>query len=291
MQKVSVIIPNYNYGRYLRQAVESALNQTLRPHEIIVVDDGSTDESRDILREFGDSVIVIEQSNKGVAAARNNASAIATGNFLAFIDADDFWHASKLEKQMQVFQSDAEIGFVHCGSTYVDENGAILKEYVTGEQGWVADSLLKFHEVVIANTIVVERKLFAKIGGYDTTRELHPSEDWDLCYRLARESKLGFVREPLLFYRQHGRGGHENIAKMERAMLIAFNKAFCDPLNDIQQLRREAYGNLYFVLAGSYYHSGRIGKALVNAMKSVFHYPPIAASFFSFATRFVKGNS
>ncbi|MFN0277451.1 MAG: glycosyltransferase family 2 protein [Pyrinomonadaceae bacterium] len=288
MSKISVIIPNYNYGRYLRQAVQSALDQTLRPHEIIVVDDGSTDESKEILRGFGDSIKIIEQSNKGVAAARNNGAEIADGEFLAFLDADDYWHNEKLEKQMEKFDSDAEIGFVHCGHSNVDENGVHLDDYISGQEGWVASELLRFQEVVIANTIIVRREVFKKVGGYDTNRELHPSEDWDLCYRLARVCKLGFVRESLLYYRQHGQGGHTNIGRMERAMLTAFEKAFLDPAKDIQQLRSEAYGNLYLVLAGSYYHSGQAGKAVISALKGVIRYPPIAARLFEFPVRLIK---
>ena len=288
MQKVSVIIPNYNYGRFLRQAIQSALDQSLKPHEIIVVDDGSTDDSMEILRSFGDSIIMIEQSNQGVAAARNKGSENATGDFLAFLDSDDFWHPNKLEKQMLMFPSDAEIGFVHCGITNIDENGVLLDDYLEGEEGWVADGLLKLQAVVIATTIIVKGKLFTEIGGYDTNRDLHPSEDWDLCYRLSHESKLGFVREPLMYYRHHGRGGHTNIARMERAMLIAFEKAFSDPAENIQRVRRKAYGNLYLVIAGSFYRAGYIGKSIISALKSVFQNPLNAARLVGFPFRATK---
>ena len=295
MQKVSVIIPNYNYGRFLGQAIQSVLDQSLQPHEIIVVDDGSTDDSKEILRSFGDSIIVVEQANNGVAAARNKGGEISTGEFLAFLDADDYWLPEKLEKQMEKFRSDAEIGFVHCGLMNVDENGTHLDDHVSGEEGWITDALLKFQEVVIANTIVVKRELFTKVGGYDTNRDLHPSEDWDLCYRLSRECKLGFVRESLLYYRHHGKGGHTNIVRMERAMLIAFEKAFRNPAEEIQRLQSEAYGNLYLVLAGSYYHSGHIAKSVVSALKGVVHNPLIAKRLFGFpfrlAGRIFRGRS
>ena len=283
--KVSVIIPNYNYGRFLRQAIQSAFDQTLKPHEILVVDDGSTDDSKEILREFGDKIIVIEQANEGVAAARNKGAEIATGDLLAFLDADDFWHPEKLEKQMEKFHSDIEIGFVHCGLANVDENGVHIDDYFSGDEGWVAETLLKFQPAVIANTIVVKRQLFTKIGGYDTNRDLHPSEDWDLCCRLAHECKLGFVREPLLYYRQHGKGGHTNIARMERAMLIAFEKAFRDPAMEIQQFRNKAYGNLCLVLAGSYYHSGYIGRSILSGLKGLAYDPRIAARLLGFPFR------
>ena len=285
MQKVSVIIPNYNYGRFLRQAIESALDQSFPPHEVIVVDDGSTDESREVLDSFGDAIIAVDQTNAGVAAARNKGAEIATGEYFAFLDADDFWHREKLEKQMDKFRLDDDIGFVHCALTNVDEKGVRIDDHLVGKEGWVGDELLRFQEVVVANTIVVKRDVFAKVGGYDTTRELHPSEDWDLCYRLTRECKLGFVREPLLYYRHHGKGGHTNIARMERAMLIAFEKAFRDPAPEIQRLKSEAYGNLYMVLAGSYYHSGEIAKSVVSALRGVSHNPMRAKRVFGFPLR------
>jgi len=223
-----------------------------------------------------------------VAAARNKGAEIATGDLLAFLDADDFWHDEKLEKQLQRFSTDPEIGFVHCGSKYVDENGASIKDYVVGEEGHVADSLLRFEAVVIANTLVIKRELFAEIGGFDVNRELHPSEDWDLCYRLSRICKLGFVREPLLYYRQHGTGGHTNIERMERAMLIAFEKAFQDPANEVQDLRRVAYGNLYLVLAGSYHHAGSVGRGIASALKGVIKNPGITVKLLGFPFRKTK---
>ncbi len=288
MQKVSVIIPNYNYGRFLKQSIQSVLDQTMKPHEIIVVDDGSTDNSMEILHSFGHSILAVEQPNAGVAAARNKGAAIASGDFLAFLDADDYWHPKKLETQMREFSSASEVGFVHCGSTYVDENGNRIKDYIVGGEGWIADELLKFQPVVIANTLVIRQDVFNEIGGFDTNRELHPSEDWDLCYRLSRVCKLGFVREPLLYYRQHGAGGHTNINRMERAMKIAFEKAFQDPAPEIQKLRRTAYGNLYLVLSGSYYYAGRTGQSAACALKGIFQNPRSATRLFGMPFRKVR---
>src|SRR5712675_1199611 len=97
--RVSVIIPTYNSGRLVVEAVESALAQTLAPAEILVVDDGSTDDTRDRLAKFGPPVSYIHQENQGVAAARNRGIRAATGDLVAFLDADDVWHPKKLERQ------------------------------------------------------------------------------------------------------------------------------------------------------------------------------------------------
>ena len=290
MKKVSVIIPNYNYGRFLAEAIESALNQTYEPHEIIVVDDGSTDESREILEKYGDRIRVHYQKNEGVGAARNMGAEMATGDILAFLDADDYWSPQKLEKQLAELLSDPTIGLVHCGLQYVDDKGELGEEYLFGLSGWVATNLLRFEPVIAGpgGTTLMRKDVFLEMGGYDTNKDLHPSEDWDLSYRIATKYKFGFVREPLLYYRQHGGGGHLNIARMERAMLLAFGKAFLDRAEKIQKIRRECYGNLYLVLAGSYFHSGDITKSVISAIQGAYYYPRTLTRLLAFPIRTVK---
>ncbi|MBV6496243.1 MAG: putative glycosyltransferase EpsE [Pyrinomonadaceae bacterium] len=120
---ISVIIPNYNYARYLPEAIESVLAQTHKNVEVIVVDDGSTDDSKEVLASFGDRIRTIFQQNQGVSAARNRGVAESNGDFLAFLDADDAFLPSKLEKQLELFRADEEIGLVHVGMVNVDPNG------------------------------------------------------------------------------------------------------------------------------------------------------------------------
>src|SRR6478735_6137584 len=102
---VSVIIPTYNYGRFLRHALRSALDQTVTPLEIIVVDDGSTDETPDVVASFGEKVRYIRQENSGVCVARNRGVADSTGKLIAFLDADDIWEPEKLAKQRERFET------------------------------------------------------------------------------------------------------------------------------------------------------------------------------------------
>src|SRR5690348_12724766 len=106
MPPISVIIPTYNHARFLAAAIDSALSQTLKPTEVIVVDDGSTDETSSVLEAFGDKVRVIRQKNHGVAGARNRGAEMAAGEYLAFLDADDVWLPRKLEMQVSRFQAE-----------------------------------------------------------------------------------------------------------------------------------------------------------------------------------------
>src|SRR5688500_16079689 len=158
--QVSVVIPNYNYGRFLREAVDSVLNQTVPPHEVIVVDDGSTDDSWEILESYGERVLTIRQQNQGVGAARNSGAKPATEEFLAFLDSDDYWAPKKLEKQLARFAGDGQVGVVHCGFQYVDADGILMKECVEGSEGWLAEKLLRFEPGTIAHycSTLIRRK-------------------------------------------------------------------------------------------------------------------------------------
>lgn len=282
--RVSVIIPNYNYGRFLAEAVNSALNQTSAPHEVIVVDDGSTDNSMEILNGFGNRIKVIRQENQGVGAARNAGAEASNCDYLAFLDADDYWAPEKLEKQLAKFAEDPEIGLVHCGMVNIDAAGNPIDENLKGEEGWVAEKLLRFEPVVVGpgSDSLIRKQVFSDVGGYDVRRELHPSEDWELSYRLALKCKFGFVAEPLLYYRHHGSGGHTNIKRMERAMLLGYEKAFA---NGATADRRECYGKLHQVLAGSYFLDGKYADFARNAAKSIWLRPGNIGYFLAFPLR------
>ena len=110
---ISVVIPTYNYGRFIAEAIRSVFDQTLLPSEVIVVDDGSTDNTADIVREFREVVKYVRQENAGVCAARNRGVLESTGELIAFLDADDIWEPTKLELQAAKFEADAAIGRSH----------------------------------------------------------------------------------------------------------------------------------------------------------------------------------
>ena len=149
MKTVSVIIPAYNRAHYIREAIESALQQSHRPLEIIVVDDGSTDETPQILATYSEPVRVFRQVNQGVAAARNLGVSHARGEYVAFLDSDDLWHPEKLEKQIERFEADPELGLVHCGMETFNDAGEVLEVNVGGAEGWVSHEMLLLRRLVI----------------------------------------------------------------------------------------------------------------------------------------------
>ncbi|NEP81377.1 MAG: glycosyltransferase family 2 protein, partial [Okeania sp. SIO3B3] len=126
--RVSVIIPVYNGDRYISQAIESVLVQTYRSYEIIVIDDGSTDNTRLVLEPYIEDIRYVYQENQGVSAARNHGIDLARGELIAFLDADDFFLPDKLTGQVGVFDAQPNLGIVHSGWRRVDRDGETIKD-------------------------------------------------------------------------------------------------------------------------------------------------------------------
>ena len=274
--KVSVILPTYNYGRFIGNAIESVLAQTFPIYEIIVVDDGSTDETEEVVSTFGDRISYIKQQNSGVCAARNIGVENSSGDAIAFLDADDTWLPEKIEKQVAKFKEDKEIGLVHCGiREFNNETGETIGLHLEGKEGRVADALLLWEKVINGpgSTVMVKRSVFETVGGFDT--RLKNGEDWEFCYRVARRFKVGFVPELLVDYRNHGVNAHRNIKEMERSTLIAWTKAFETEDEQVLRLRRKAFGNLHKVLAGCYLQNKEYIDFFRNLLKSLWFKPTL----------------
>jgi glycosyltransferase involved in cell wall biosynthesis len=253
VKTVSVIVPACNYARYLSEAIDSALAQTYEPLEVIVVDDGSTDETAGVLAEYANRIRVIRQRNQGVSAARNSGISAARGEYIAFLDADDSWHPRKLELQMARFDADPALELVHCGAESFDAEGRRVQAWRDGMEGRVALNMLRFDGAIAApgSNIVASRRVAEEIGGFDTRMTV--SEDWDFCYRVAARYEIGFAGEALVRYRIHGSGAHRNIPAMEKGMLLALQKAFASPDPAVQSVRNLSYGRVHRMLAGCYF--------------------------------------
>jgi glycosyltransferase involved in cell wall biosynthesis len=288
MKTVSVVIPAYNYARYLVEAIDSALAQTYAPLEVIVVDDGSTDGTPAVIAAYGDRIRAIRQTNAGVSAARNRGIAVARGDYLAFLDSDDVWLPRKLELQMARLDADLSLGLVHTGVEVIDGEGRRMAVMTRGREGFIAADLLRLDEDVISgpgSSLVVPRRVAEEIGGFDV--RLAPSEDWDFCYRIARRHRVGFIPEPLVRYRLHGGGGHMDIARMENGMMLAFQKAFAARDAEIQTLRRRSYGRLHRILAGCYFRIGAPRDFIRHAIKSLRYDPRNLGYFAAYPLRLI----
>ena len=208
---VSVIIPTFNDNKFLTEAITSALGQTYDHREIIVINDGSTDDTSSVLDSYGDKITVINQENNGAGAARNKGIDSANGPYIAFLDGDDVWEEDKLAKQVEYLEREPEIGLVWTDwlCMYPDNNGnfSIFKKPVDSRYGknvsnkttgWLYNQLL-FDTLVWTSTVLVRRSVIDKVGKFDET--LLRGQDYDYWLRTSRICKMHKINEALAFYR------------------------------------------------------------------------------------------
>ncbi len=195
---VSVVVPAYNPGPYLRLALDSVAAQTYPHWEAIVVDDGST-EDLGWVDDVDPRIRRVRQDNGGLSAARNTGVRESTGELIAFLDADDLWLPDKLARQVDAF-NDPTLALVSTGFTIVDDEGAHVSAGFTG----YADSYEELLQGngICASTVVVRRSVLDEVGGFDTT--LAQCEDWDLWLRVARGHRVAKLTDKLAEYRVHG---------------------------------------------------------------------------------------
>lgn len=198
--QISVVIPAFNAQSTIRETLESVFSQTYPSSEleVIVIDDGSSDGTNEILEQYGDKIVHIKQSNKGVAAARNNAANIASGRWLAFVDADDLWHPEKLTTQMRQMGNHL---WSHTDSYYFGFNqsgNTKRSDYTVQYDGNVFDKLV-LDNFITTSTVVVDKKSFLDLGGFDES--LPALEDWKLWLDISVKSSLHYCSEPMTRYR------------------------------------------------------------------------------------------
>jgi glycosyltransferase involved in cell wall biosynthesis len=203
---ISVIIPSYNSARFVGIAVASALTQTYQPVEVIVVDDGSTDNTRAVLSPWQDRIRYFYQSNGGVSKARNRGIKEACGDLIAFLDADDVWLPEKLTKQWECLVANPQVGLVHTDAYVLNDLTGEQQYTYVAEREQLAGSC--YHElfwcnVTFTSSILVTRACLNEVGGFDERRQGASVEDLDLWLRIARRHCFGYVNEPLVWYRIH----------------------------------------------------------------------------------------
>lgn len=196
--KVSVIIPTYNRGHLLAETLGSVCAQTRRDYEIIVMDDGSEDDTpRMIAADFG-HVLYHRIDHAGASAARNAALALACGDYVAFLDSDDLWEPGFLERTMDNLEAAPEAGFAFCDYATFSARGIEQAAYLSPRQKVSGNifSLLLETDFLSTGALLIRRACFARVGGLDPT--LAVAEDWDLWLRLARAFDAVYVDEPLV---------------------------------------------------------------------------------------------
>ncbi|MBC7900778.1 MAG: glycosyltransferase family 2 protein [Saprospiraceae bacterium] len=254
----SIIIPTYNHAKYIERSVECALRQTLENVEVIVVDDGSTDETPEIVTQFADKIIYHRKENGGLGAARNTGIGISRGKYIQFLDADDTIDDTKLEKQVRVFEKDDSVSVVYSDCSCSDADGADLENasYPLGD-GEDPIPVLLHRTLSGVHASLVKRSAVIEAGMFDESRVAQ--EDWDLWLRIAlKGQKYKYLPGNLAHYDQQGSAMVTNPVLMYRRTLHLLSRFLDNP--DLRGLGQNsvndfiAYQN--FALATRSYNNG-----------------------------------
>lgn len=218
---VSIVIPCYNHEQYVKQSLESVFSQTYKNIELIVIDDGSSDNSVDILKKMQEKhdFTFVTQKNMGVCKTLNKAISLSKGEYIATLASDDYWNITKIEKQVNSLESDPNSEFCFTQAKEFDENNPkyekiFPKNPLTGRV--LNQVFLRQH--VPAASMMFSRKLYDKLGGFDESLK---EEDWDFVIRSAAQTEFSAVSEPLFYYRSH----ETNIMKTRKRKEIFRQKA------------------------------------------------------------------
>ena len=200
--KVSVVIPTYNSARFIVETLESVFAQTYRDYEVIVVDDGSTDNTKEVLKPYMSRIRYIYKENGGPASARNVGIKNARGEYIAFLDSDDLWLPEKLEKQIRYFEEHPEIGMVFADCIRFGEEVSNTSRNDTKQL--ISNDMfvnIWWYNIVPTSTVMVKRVCFDKVGLFNESREIEGTEDKEMWLRIARECEVEYLREVVTKYR------------------------------------------------------------------------------------------
>jgi len=248
MPCVSIVIPTYNCARYILAAIQSVFTQTFDDYEIIVVDDGSTDDTREVLQAWSSRLRYIYQQNRGQAAARNAGIRASSGQYLVFLDADDLILPRKLEVQASVLDAVPQIGVVYSDFYFwLDNSSKQIWQLRSTVPGWrslsgnVLDEIMQGNWLA-TNCAMLRRQCFDEVGFFDET--LSPVEDWDLWVRLAGRFKFQYHDYPSSVYRVHGANISLDYAGTAPAQIRLLEKIIASP--SFQRVSRQTKRDCYY---------------------------------------------
>ncbi len=208
MPKVSVLLTCFNHIAFLPEALDSIRLQTFSDFEIIAIDDGSTDGTRDWLNENAkDCILIFNEENLGTYGSLNRALSQASGEFIAILNDDDVWLPDKLSRQIELFEANDKIGLIHTDGHFIDGEGLEIEgsplgfDFPKTETGNVLQALL-YQNKIIASASLIRKECFDRLGGFNDA--YFGSGDWEMWLRIAEEYVVGYVSEELTKYRVHG---------------------------------------------------------------------------------------
>jgi len=293
LPKVSIIIPTYNRADFLPQALESIFAQTYQNFEVIVSDDGSTDNTKEVIQQYGDRVNYLKNNHSGLpSVARNTAIKLANGKYIAFLDSDDVWLPDKLKIQVDAIENNLRLGLV-CSNAFLTnsdgkESNQLYQFPGKGSSGSVFLDLLK-NNFVITSSVMLRRDTLGKVGNFSEAKELQVGEDYALWLNIALDWEVEYLESPLIVYRDSPQSSIRKKQDMPgywRGMIYILSN-----IND-QSLDRKykravklRLGVHRKHLIGSLFKDQRIGELFIELTKIIIEQPIFVLRMIVFESR------
>ena len=278
MPAISVIIPAYNSAKTILETIDSVLRQSFTDFELIVINDGSSDRTLELLATVDDPRLrVLSFANGGLPVARNRGIANSQGEFVTFIDADDLWTEDKLELQLAALSQNSAAGVVYSWTTVMDEAG---KSFYPGKSvshaGDVRRQLLANNFIASGSNVMIRRTAIESVGEFEPT--LTSAEDWDYWLRLALAGwEFAVVPKAQILYRQSAGAMSSKIEVMEKYNLLVVDRAFQLAPARLQILKAESQANVYLYMAQlSWQHGNKLRQTWQKLSQALLLYPSIA---------------
>ena len=262
---VTVIIPTFNSGTYLKEAVESALNQDYSNIEVIVIDDGSTDQSLSLLTEYSNRILIVTSENFGAASARNLGILASSGEYIAFLDSDDKWSSKKIGIQMSLMIQD-NLDLVYCAGQEFSVEGGFGKIHTPVFKGSCYQYYRKYpsRDIVAIGPSgsIIKKSLLHRSGIFDTKIPA-PSEDWDFFRRFSQQGKFGYSSEVLVQRRIHENNiSHKSLLGYYLGNRNALLKMFIDDRNIGIIEKRVIWAKYNYISAKAFARRGQVVRSL-----------------------------
>lgn len=266
LPKVSVIIPAFNKDYLTMKCVESVINQTYDNIEIIVIDDGSKDQTYNLIKKYIDKIIYVKQENKGACAARNYGIKISSGKYIALLDCDDIYYPTKIERSVELLESHEENRFLITKVNLIDMNNNIVNKNIKicniDNKNFYKD-LICFNINITNSTLVASKKSLEKVGLFDES--IFISADRDLLIKLSKIYKVIYLNESLTGYRVINETIYNDLSKAIEEFEYIIEKNI---LNDLK-LKNYALQNLYFIYSKFYAAQSNINKSKKLLLKII----------------------
>ncbi len=273
MPTVSVIIHTYNNEKYIVETIESVLSQTYDDYEIIVVDDGSVDGTRDAFLPYMHAIRYHYKENGGIASAKNAGIGLSEAKFIAFLDHDDLWHPDKLKLQVECFNENPQVGLVYGKYTTFRDGKDLRTKPEKGYSGWIFKELLS-KSFIQTSTVMVKMECLDAVGPYDEQFSL--GDEYDMFLRIAKKYQCSFIDQGLTRYRLHDTNASNNDFLFDKDNLGVYKKiynTFSDLDGKEKAILRRRIARYGMKVAEYLYHQGQFIESK-KYQKDAFNYLP-----------------